>query len=192
MGYDVISSCRPGNVREIRTGTGKCVDGTDCSSTLAQVICNANMRLEIAPGARLRSQRISNWLSMPAKRGAEEKLTHRHFLASSTEHKVPLGSEGYVFGSSLRLLDWSGLSTSINGRGPYSFEIETSKGYAVVVVAHASGSRVCRDQSILKGPCGWLLAICSALRAPFRSVAAIGHARCRGPGRYRRLVFSSS
>ena len=74
--------------------------------------------------------------------------------------EVPLGGEGYTFGAVVAVARLVGfIDLNVRGdRGPYSFEMETSKGYAVVggKIPRAQVERAV-DDTWWKGPCGWLL-----------------------------------
>ena len=137
----------------------------------AWAMCNANMRLENRTW-RPPSFAANKQLALHAGKawGRREKLDASALSCQlHPEHKVPLGSEGYVFGSIVavaRLVGFVDLDLR-DGRGPYSFEIETSKGYAVV------GGRLTPQEvesavtnPFWKGPCGWLLADLQRLESP--------------------------
>ena len=102
--------------------------------------------------------------------GRKEKLDASALACQlHPEYKVPLGSEGYVFGAVVAVATLVGFVDLDlrDGRGPYSFEIETSRGYAVV------GGRITPEQvesavtnSFWQGPCGWLFSDLQVLESP--------------------------
>lgn len=85
------------------------------------------------------------------------------------DYEVPLGEEGYVFGSVValaRVVGFVDLDLR-EERGPYSFDMETSRGHVCV------GGRLSRrevEEAVtsrwFRGPCAWLLSDIRCLREP--------------------------
>lgn len=85
------------------------------------------------------------------------------------EYEVPLGEEGYVFGAVVamaRVVGFVDLDLR-EERGPYSFDMETSKGHVCV------GGRVSQREveaavssAWFRGPCAWLLSDIRILSQP--------------------------
>ncbi|MEE2787761.1 MAG: hypothetical protein VX589_10510 [Myxococcota bacterium] len=83
--------------------------------------------------------------------------------------EVPLGADGYRLGAVVavaRLVGFIDLDVRAD-RGPYSFEIQTSKGYAVVggTIPKDIVERAVQNQW-WRGPCGWLLDAVQVLSEP--------------------------
>ena len=76
------------------------------------------------------------------------------------EHEVPLGGEGYVLGAIVAIARVVGfVDTDLSSdRGPYSFEMQTTKGYVVVGgQIHPESVERAVTSPWFKGPCAWLL-----------------------------------
>ena len=70
-----------------------------------------------------------------------------------------MGGKGYVFGAVVAVALVGFIDLNVRGdRGPYSYEMDTSKGSAVVggQIPKAQVERALTD-TWWRGPCGWLL-----------------------------------
>ncbi len=137
----------------------------------AWAICTAGMRLENRtwrPPSFIANKQIA--LHAGKAWGRQEKLDASALACQlHPEHKVPLGAEGYILGSVVavaRVVGFVDLDLR-DGRGPYSYEAESSKGYAVV------GGRISPEEveaavtdPFWLGPCGWLLTDIEVLERP--------------------------
>ena len=85
------------------------------------------------------------------------------------ELEVPLGAEGYVFGAVVAMARVVGFVDRDlrEARGPYSFDMETSKGYVCVGGRLSKGDVEKVVQSPwFQGPCAWLLSDVRVLPEP--------------------------
>ena len=126
--------------------------------------------LKTAIGARRRILHTAPSHCTPVQAGVEMKIEASALSCRlHPEYEVPLGADGYTFGAVVavaRLVGFIDLDLR-SDRGPYSFEVQTSQGYAVV------GGRIPKpivEQAIQnqwwRGPCGWLLDAVQVLPEP--------------------------
>jgi len=137
----------------------------------AWAICSANRRMDNRdwrPPPYVANQTI---LIHAAKSWGRSERIDASALACQLhpQFTVPLGSEGYVLGhlvAAVRVVGFVDLDIR-SGRGPYSFDTQTSKGYACVGGQFSPADvEAIVSSPWFKGPCAWLFANVRVLDTP--------------------------